>query len=69
MFYKRGYQQENQDFVGINVTDILSSSGVAHTVTTSGDHGLNYITRVGIASIGANYGDGSGSVQTPIMQN
>ena len=40
-----------------------------YVVTTSGDHGLNYITRVGIASVGANYGDGSGSVQTSIMQN
>ena len=62
---KEVINKRTKDFVsGINVTDILSSSGIAHTVTTSGDHGLNYITRVGIASVGANYGDGTGSVQT-----
>ena len=54
-----------RDFVtGFNVTEIQSSSGIAHTITTSGDHGFNYITKVGITSVGLNYGDGSGSVQT-----
>jgi hypothetical protein len=54
-----------RDFVsGIRVNEILSSSGIAHTIVTSGDHGLNYITKVGVTSVGSNYGDGSGSVQT-----
>ena len=54
-----------KDFkVGIDVVEIESTSGIAHTITTSTDHGLNYITRVGITSVGLNYGDGSGSVQT-----
>ena len=62
---KEVINKRTRDFVsGINIVEITSSSGTAHTVTTSGDHGLNYITKVGITSVGANYGDGSGSVQT-----
>ena len=54
-----------RDYVtGFSVVQIESSSGTAHTVTTDADHGLNYITKVGITSAGLNYGDGSGSVQT-----
>jgi hypothetical protein len=50
--------------VGFGLTDIQSSSGVAHTLYTRLDHGLNRITRVGIVSAGVNYGNGSGTDQT-----
>lgn len=54
-----------RDFVvGVRIVDIESYSGTAHTITTQEDHGLNGITRVAISSIGSNYGDGSGSIQT-----
>ena len=54
-----------RDFVvGFGIVEIHSSSGISHTLTTQKDHGLNYITRVGITSAGVNYGDGSGSIQT-----
>ena len=54
-----------RDFVvGIGIVDIQSSSGISHTITTQSDHGLNYITKVGITSAGLNYGDGTGSLQT-----
>ena len=53
-----------RDFVvGFKIVEIHSTSGISHTITTQEDHGLNYITRVGITSAGENYGDGSGSVQ------
>ncbi len=62
---KEVINKKTKDFVsGIKVTEILSTSGIAHTVVTGGDHGLNYITKVGITSVGSAYGDGSGSVQT-----
>lgn len=62
---KEVINKKTKDFVsGISVTEILSTSGIAHTVVTGGDHGLNYITKVGITSVGSAYGDGSGSVQT-----
>jgi len=50
--------------VGFGLTDIRSSSGIAHTLYTKLDHGLNRITQVGIVSAGLNYGNGSGSNQT-----
>jgi len=54
-----------RDFVvGFGIVEIQSSSGTAHTIRTQKDHGLNFITRVGITSAGSNYGDGSGSIQT-----
>ena len=54
-----------RDFrVGIDIVELESLSGLAHTITTQGDHGFNPITKVGITSVGLNYGDGSGSVQT-----
>ena len=54
-----------RDFVvGVRILDIESSSGTSHTITTREDHGLNRITRVAISSVGSNYGDGSGSIQT-----
>jgi hypothetical protein len=54
-----------EDFsVGIAISDIQSQSGIAHTIFTRIDHGLNRITKVGIVSTGLNYGDGSGSSRT-----
>ena len=45
--------------VGIGLTDIVTSSGgVGHRFNTEIDHGLQRITRVSIASSGANYGTG-----------
>jgi hypothetical protein len=46
--------------VGYGITNIRSSSGTAHTIYTSVDHGLSGITTVSIVSGGSNYGS-SGS--------
>ena len=46
--------------VGYGITDIKSSSGTAHTIYTTVDHGLSGITTVSIVSAGSNYGS-SGS--------
>jgi len=54
----------NDFSVGVAITDITSSSGYAHTIYTSIEHGLNRISKVGIVSTGLNYGNGTGSVQT-----
>jgi len=54
-----------RDFkVGVDILEIESLTGTSHTITTQGDHGFDSITKVGITSVGLNYGDGSGSVQT-----
>ena len=48
--------------IGIGITNIVSvSSGIAHTIHTSIDHGLNRITKVsiGIGNSGAGYGSGT----------
>ena len=42
--------------IGIGITEIVSHSGVAHTITTILDHGLNRIVTLGITSAGAGYG-------------
>jgi hypothetical protein len=50
----------SDNLIGIGITDIVSSStGIAHTVFTNIDHGLNRITRVSIANSGSGYGSGS----------
>ena len=54
----------NDFSIGFNIVDIKSSSGTSHTITTQQDHGLNYITRVGIITGGLNYGNGNGAIQT-----
>jgi hypothetical protein len=46
--------------VGTGITNIISSSGTAHTIYTSVDHGFSGITTVSVVSGGANYGS-SGS--------
>jgi len=50
----------NDTNIGIGITNIVSvSSGIAHTIHTSIDHGLNRITKVSIANSGAGYGSGT----------
>ncbi len=44
--------------VGVGITNI-ASTGLAHTITTTIDHGLNRVTSVSIVSGGAGYGSGS----------
>ncbi len=48
--------------VGYGITNIQSSSGTAHTIYTSIDHGLAGITSVSIVSGGSAYGSGSSGV-------
>lgn len=50
--------------IGIAITDIVStpSSGIAHTLFTEVEHGLNRITQLSIDSPGSGYGSGSGTV-------
>jgi hypothetical protein len=45
--------------VGYGITNIRSSSGTAHTIYTSIDHGFSGITSVSIVSGGSAYGSGS----------
>ena len=45
--------------VGVGLTDIMSSSGTAHTIHTTIDHGFNRIIGVTTATAGAGYGSGS----------
>ena len=45
--------------IGVGITNITSGTGLAHTITTTLDHGLNRLTSVGIASSGAGYGSGT----------
>jgi len=53
--------------IGIAITDIVSTAtttgtGIAHTIFTEVEHGLNRITKVSIDSPGAGYGSGSGTL-------
>ena len=45
--------------IGIGITDISSATGVAHTIHTQYDHGLNRVTQLSIVDGGAGYGSGS----------
>jgi hypothetical protein len=45
--------------VGVGITEIVSVTGTAHTITTLYDHGFNRITTVTITDGGAGYGSGS----------
>ena len=49
----------NEIAVGVGLTDILSTTGVAHTIHTSYDHGLNRVTKLSIVDGGAGYGSGT----------
>ena len=44
--------------VGVGITNITSTTGVAHTITTVLDHGLNRVTKLSVVSGGAGYGSG-----------
>jgi hypothetical protein len=48
--------------VGYGITDIRSSSGTAHTIYTTVDHGLAGITSLSVVSGGSAYGSGSAGV-------
>ena len=45
--------------IGVNISNIISQTGTAHTIHTDIDHGLNRITQVSINNAGAGYGSGS----------
>jgi len=46
--------------VGVGLTEVVTSvGGTVHTIHSSIDHGFNGVTRVSIASSGADYGTGS----------
>ncbi len=45
--------------IGVGITNITSATGLAHTITTVIDHGLNRLTQVSIADSGAGYGSGT----------
>lgn len=45
--------------IGVGITDIFSTTGIAHTIHTSYDHGLNRVTNLSIVSGGAGYGSGT----------
>ena len=49
--------------VGIGISDIRSGTGIAHTIYTDYDHGLNRVTKLSVVSgeAGSGYGSGSGS--------
>ena len=50
--------------VGVGVTDIISNpTGTAHTIFTQYDHGFNRIAVVSVASSGAGYGNGTGTIE------
>jgi hypothetical protein len=44
---------------GVGVANIISTTGTAHTITTTIDHGLNRITGLTITNAGAGYGSGA----------
>ena len=44
---------------GISISNILSESGIGHTINTSYDHGLNRITKVQRTEDGSEYTDGT----------
>jgi len=42
--------------IGIGITEIVSTNGLTHNVTSTLDHGLNRIVTLGITNAGAGYG-------------
>jgi hypothetical protein len=50
--------------IGIGISNIISNTaGIAHTIYTKTDHGLNPITSLSITSSGSGYGVGSGNTE------
>ena len=62
---KQGVDRAYYDLgVGVAITDIQSDQvGVAHTVFTTYDHGLNRVTQFGVVSGGVGYGVNSGATE------
>jgi len=55
------YNRDND--IGVGITNITSTTGTAHTITTLIDHGLNRLTRLTVTDAGAGYGSGSGAAE------
>ena len=53
--------------IDFGISDIRSSSGIAHTIFTNIDHGLNPVVGLTVVSAGSNYGYGDGL--TPTLYN
>ena len=49
----------NDNVIGVGITDIVSRTGSAHTIHTTIDHGLNRVTKLSIDNGGAGYGSGT----------
>tara|TARA_R100001463_G_scaffold101907_1_gene156326 strand:+ start:55 stop:6252 length:6198 start_codon:yes stop_codon:yes gene_type:complete len=50
----------NDSNIGISISNLVSgTAGIAHTITTDIDHGLNGIVKVSIVDPGGNYGTGA----------
>jgi hypothetical protein len=49
----------NDKNIGVGITDIFSLTGVAHTIHTEHDHGLNRVTKLSIVDGGTGYGSGT----------
>ena len=49
----------NDNAIGVGITDVFSITGTAHTIHTSYDHGLNRVTKLSIVNGGAGYGSGT----------
>ena len=50
--------------IGVGITDIISNpTGISHTIFTDIDHGLNRSAVVSVASSGAGYGNGTGTIE------
>ena len=45
--------------IGVNISNIASQSGTAHTIYSDNEHGLNRLTKVSVTAAGAGYGSGS----------
>ena len=52
-------KNSNEISIGVGLTDIFSTTGTAHTIHTTHDHGLNRVTQLSIVNGGAGYGSGS----------
>ena len=50
--------------IGVGITDISSVTGIAHTIHTNIDHGLNRAIKLKVVSGGTDYGTGGGSEET-----
>ena len=54
-------KKADETAIGVGLTDIFSSTGTAHTIHTSYDHGLNRVTQLSVVTgeEGAGYGSGT----------